>query len=423
MKFSKASLAATLTLLSPFSMALTTVVAGGAGVFHTDNSNLSANNPQDELESRVNVAVGATHAGAAVSADIAYRAERIDYDKETQANETVTTGDGTLSWQQIPGTLSWRVSNTIKDLVRDKSLANTQSNRESRSITRAGGTYNTLQTRPNVLSVSVDYVESDYEDTSDQSSERLGAVVSLTRQMTQVSSASLQFNYDDVSSDSGNYEYEYYNGAVRYSAQLARLNYQVQVGYNEQKFDTGQSKDGTSADINATYSDKGSTWSLVLLQNLTDTSIANYNQSVSGLNNSISNASSFTYERTSAELTYSNAVICQNCNWNINTLYEQERYDGGQDDNDEWAVKTGLAYALTQRSTIGGSVEYREVEFDGSLLKPDYHEMRYNLNWSYSLTSKLSLNAIVSYLERESDDDLRSYDELRGGLSLGYQFL
>lgn len=422
MNFFKTSLAASLVLLSPFSMALTMGVAGGAGVFHTDNSNLSATNEQDELETRVNVAVGATHSGSSVSTDIAYNVERIDYDKDTQTNQTVTTGDGSVTWQQIPGTLTWNISNSIRDLVRDKSLANTQDNRESRSVSRAGVTYSTLQTRANILSMSLNYVESDYEDSGGQDSERMGATVSLARALTQVSSASLQFNYDDVSSDSGSYDYEYYNGAVRYTARLSRLNYQIQVGYNEQKSDTGQTKDGTSVDINASYSDKGSTWSLALLQNLTDTSVANYNQSISGLTNSISTSSTSTYERSSAELSYSNAVICQNCNWNINALYEQERYDGGQGDNDEMAVKTGLGYAITQRVTVGGAIEYRAVEFDG-LLRADYHETRYDLNWQFGLTKKLSLNAVISYLERESDDDLRSYDELRGGLSLGYKFL
>lgn len=403
-------------------LALQTTLDVGAGASYTDNSNLAPVNEQDDLETSIFADATANHSGASVSADAGYRVERVQFDKETQQDETVTTGEGSVEWRQVPNTLTWRLTNSVREVLQDKSLTNTQDNRDGRSITTATGIYTARPGQANTLSLSGSYSDIRYDNTNTQDSERTGARAQFSRALTPVSGASLTVNYDDVTFDNSISDYEYYNASVGYSTQLSRLSYDIQIGYNEQKFQQNRSVDGTSYDIRADYSSSGSSWSLALAQNLTDTSVGNFNQSISGLNNSANtNNISSSYERTSAELIYANALLCQSCNWNIRGMYEEQRYELGGDDNDESAISTSLGYALTRYVGVSGAVEYREVVFVGTNPLVDYDVITYRVNCGIALGQKLSMAIFASYAERNSEDGTSDYEELRGGLSLSYK--
>lgn len=422
MTYYKSPLLVTLCMLSPLSQALETTLAVGTSVSHTDNSNLSSTNEQDELETAVYVDATALHTGASVTMDMAYNVEHVMYDKDTQEDETITVGDGLLEWRQIPNTLTWRVTNSVRDVLRDKTLANTQANRDGRSITTASGDYTIRPGQANIVTFSGSYTDARYDDTNAQDSERVGGGIDFARALTPVSTASLRLNYNDVTFDNSASDYEYYNAALSYNAQLSRLTYQIELGYNEQKLQNNQKVDGTSIDIQADYNSGGSNWSLALLQRLTDTSVGNFNQSISGLNNSANTTTSSVYEQRSAELIYSNTVFCQSCTWNVRGLYEQQRYEFvGADDNNESAFSTSLGYAITRNVGISGSVEYRDVVFVGSSSLIDFYVVTYQLNCGIALGSRLSMSASVGYEERTSEDNISDYEELRGGIALNYQ--
>lgn len=394
----------------------------GAEVNHTNNSLKTHTNESSELEQILRADVAATHKGSKVTADMNYAASRTRYDKNTQDDETEVTGNALISYEQIAQTLIWTLSNTRSSLVRDRSLANTQTNRDERSITRGEGAYVLRPTKADSVTITAFYTDARYDDAGSQDSERAGASVVWSHQISKVDSLSLSVDYTDVSFDTRNNDYEYYAASVGYNVDLSRLSYQILLGYNEQQT-SGRTVEGGLLDVNASYNTASSTWALRLLNQLTDTSIGDNNSNVSGLSIfTNTNNNGGVLERRSADLSYSNRGLCQACTVKIAFLYQEEDYEVLLDDSEEGAVHASFGYQFNTLTTISAHLGYRDFKFTGGNSRSDYDEVTYGASLSRTLSKSLVLSLFLGYEERESDSTTEEFDELRGGASLSYRF-
>ena len=411
-----------LGLVAGSAFALDTSFGVSADINHTDNSLKTHTNERSELEQILRADVAATHTGSKVTADVNYSASRTRYDKNTQDDETEVTGNALISYEQIAQTLIWTLSNTRSSLVRDRSLANTQTNRDERSITRAQGAYVLRPTKADSVTITAFYTDARYDDADSQDSERAGASAVWSRQISKVDSLSLSLDYTDVSFDTQNNDYEYYAASVGYNANLSKLNYQILIGYNEQKA-SGRTVEGGLLDVNARYNTASSTWTLRLLNELTDTSIGDNNSNISGLNIfTNTNNNGDVLERRSIDLSYSNKSLCQACTVKIAFLYQEEDYEVLLDDSEEGALHTSFDYQFNALTTISAHLGYKDIKFTGGNTRNDYDEVTYGASLSRALSKSLVLSLFLGYEERESDSTTEEFDELRGGASISYRF-
>ena len=412
-----------LTVFTLDSAALETSFSVSAGASHTDNSLKSSDDTnQSELEQSVDANIGLSHSGKSVKADIGYVFSRIEYDKETQDDETITTGDASITYEQIEQTLIWNLDNSRRSVVRDRGLVDIESNRDEQSVTTAKGTYILHPSETDTVSTSISYSDIRYDDQDQQDSDRTGITAVWNRQLTQVDSLSLNLGFDDVSFENSVSDYEYYSATVGYQAVLSRLSYQIQVGYNEQESDSRNNTGGLLR-ANFNYSYGGSNWSLDLSRQLTDTSRGNNNNSISNLDQFSSFSNSDVLELTSADFTYSNTTLCESCTVALSVLLDQERYEVLDDDNDQVAARVQFAYQLSRTTSLSSNADYREFSFKGANTRNDYNIVSYGFSLSKDITQDLSISLSVNYEDKESDLSLEDYDELRGGISLNYQFL
>ena len=402
--------------------ALQTTFSAGGGVEHTDNAYKTDTNKVSELRQYLTANLGATHTEASVNVDANYNVTRYWYDKDTQTDRTITVGDAELIWNQIQNKLVWKLKNSVNEVVRDKTLVNIQNNRDSRSISEASGTYTVRPGQANTLSFTGNYTDISYKDTNAQDSERAGARVNFTHGLSPISNVSLGVSYEDVTRDGTLNDYEYSTATLGYGAQLSKLQYNIQLGYNQQNPEVGAQKNGFLIDARANYSYAGSVWSLVLLQELTDTSRGNNNFSVSTLSSFSNTSVTDVYERSVIDLTYSNTNICGGCTWVVGALGESERYEVFDNDNDEYAIRTSLGYAYTREINISGRIEYRDVTFRGLNPAIDYYLETYSIKVGWNFIRDLTLSTTIAFENRTSDDGLTDYEELVGGISARYQF-
>ncbi len=401
-------------------VALDTTLSLGAGVDHTDNS-LKSLNKMSELERSVDAVLTATHRGSDITTDVDYTVTRIDFDKDTQSDETTTEGDASISYEQIKKTLIWTLSNSQRNIVRDKQFADTQDNRDQRSATQLQSTFIMRPSTVDSISTSLSYTDIQYDDSSQRDSDSIGADIAWDRTLSATDNLLMNLAYSDI--DFGNQlDYKYYSAAVGYQVTLARLNYRLLLGYNEQDRD-GDNNNGGLLDAVFNYSYGGSSWSLSLLQELTDTSQDSDDSGLSELDQFGASDVADSLERTSAEFTYSNTILCGVCGFSLSLLGEQERFDSFDNDSDEVAVSSSFSYQLSRLTRASADVEYRQFTFKGNNTRTNYDIIVYGLNMSRLLTKDLSVSLRFAYEERSSDSPAEDYDELSGGISLTYQLL
>lgn len=395
----------------------------GIGVNYTDNSLKVADDEESDYETRLDGGFVLDHDGQSWLIDIDYRAAYIEYDRDTQSDSTQVDGDASVQYQQIDEVLFWNISNSVRSVITDKRLQDTSDNRENRSITTFSPELRLPITRVDSLNTVASYSRTDYEDNSQQESERLGGTVSWLHRFSQVDSLDLTGGYFDVNFDNSISDYEYYIARLSYASTLSKLSYTLVVGYNEVQREVFEDTDGPYLNANFVYKSGFSQWELNLLQELTDTSRGNNNGDISGLDDSSSTDGPVdVYEVYTGELAYSTEVLCGVCILRLSVLASKEDYEILPDDNEEIGARVRFDYRLSTLSSIGAAIAYADYSFTGNNPRVDYDLQRYELFFRRSMTRNFSVRLFTSFEKRESDVSFSEYEEIRGGVSVNYEF-
>jgi hypothetical protein len=390
----------------------------GLGLEHTDNS-LKTVNEQSELETTLYADASLTHAANEFDAMLDYSIRDINYDKDTQKDETVITGDAKLVYRQIENRLTWTLTNSRRNVVSDQQLVDVQDNRDDRAISRISPELILRPSKVDEVVLALGYGVVSYDDNEQQDSERMDADVSWNHKLSQVDTLWLGIGYQDIDFDNdASDDYEYYRAAIGYRVELSRLSYEMALGYNESDF-TDETVDGGY--INVVHG--GRNWGISLLNELTDTSRGDNNESLSELSDySNISAGNDVYERLAVEGSFNTVNVCTTCVLTAVLRYEDADYETLLNDNSEMATRIDFTYGLTRQLNIGGFVQYRDFSFDGGNARTDYDLFAVGLNGSYEVGRHVTVSAYLASEERNDSDSAADYEELLGGIKLDYAF-
>ena len=404
---------------SEYSLGLDAGVTIDLGAEHSDNVQKQADNQQSGIEYSTRINFSVDHAAEKLISQFSYDAERKSYDNQEQDDETTITGSGSLVYEQLEKTLFWTIENTRRNILKDKALADVESNKESRSITTFRPDIFFRLSSVDTIKTSLSYTDIRYQDSDSNNSERLGASVNGSHALSKISNVSLGFSYDDVVFDGDSSDYQYWLTTLSYSAALAKLSYDITAGYNQtqrQQDDNG----GRYLNANAGYTYSGSQWNLVLKQELTDTSQGNNNDGFSELGNTEGEVD--IYEQTNAELSYRTQNLCDTCVVGINLMYEKQDYEEVNEDSRERAIGLTFDYQLSRALSVDVDAEFSELTFPGDNPDTCYDTVEIQLELSQSLTENATIKWFVAHEDRSYDQSIGDYDELRGGVSIAYSF-
>ena len=398
-------------------------LSAGVGVEHTNNSTKVSENGPSDLKQQANLDLGLSRKGESVDADIGYKVGYIDYSRDTQRDSTEISGNLNVDYRQVENLLVWHLKNSVRNVKRDTALVNTSDNRENRSISSISPEFTFRLSSVDTLQLTPSYTDVSYE-TSNNDSERIGTVMDLSHSLSSVDSLGLSLNYNKVDFSAAGADYDYYRAVVFYRAQLARINYSVSVGYNETDRDSfSKTISGNYFSAAANYSHGYSSFGLSFLQELTDTSLGNNNDSITGVSPGQDSSTVDIYRRRSLQMDYTTRALCSTCSVNLYLSVEDKNYEGTTPDNVESTAGVRLGYELTRLSAISLDASYTNTAYDGRVTPSDYDEQHYRINWRREVFRDLNLNIYVGYEERTSSEPTREYDELVGGLACNYRFL
>jgi hypothetical protein len=413
-------------ITQPFGLiyAFETELDAGLGVAYVDNSRKTSDNEESDYETFVDGALGLGHEGESWLLELDYRARYTEYDQNTQDDSTKLDGDTKIRYEQIDKALFWNFTNSIQNIKSDKQSQDIGENRENRSITRFYPELFMNLSKLDDLKATVSYTRVDYQDTSGQDSERVGGEATWAHKLSTTDAFGLQVVYDNVTFDNSLSDYEYLSARVGYQAVLARLNYDLAVGYNDVRRDEFEDADGLYIKADFIYDNDISQWQLSLLRDLTDTSIENANDRTTDLGDA-GNAGDAVdiYETRSVQLEFTTVAVCERCNLKFSVYYEDEDYQILPDDNQELGAVVGFGYRLSRLSSINLNARFQDFSFDNNVAGEDYTVQRYNVNYDRTIFRDFTLGAFFSFEKRDSDRKVATYDAYRVGLALSYSFL
>ncbi|MFT5928038.1 MAG: hypothetical protein ACI805_001155, partial [Candidatus Azotimanducaceae bacterium] len=90
-----------LLLQSLHASALDTTFELGAGLEYTSNALKTSTDERSDIEQQAIAALGLTHEGSSVIAEIDYIARFTAYDENTQSDQTEVTGDASIVYEQM----------------------------------------------------------------------------------------------------------------------------------------------------------------------------------------------------------------------------------------------------------------------------------------------------------------------------------
>ena len=408
-------------VVASHSLALDADLAISLGSEYSDNVLKTNDATAAEWENVFGASVGMNHQGKDVLVDVQYQGEYTRYASGID-NYSAIEGDANFVYGRETGVSQWRLKNSRRSVVRDKSLVDIGSNREDRSITQAGVDIMLRPAAANEVITSLYYNDIVYQDSDQLNSSGPGGSLTWSRRLTPIDSLFVRGDYQENNFDNTLFDYDYYSGVVGYTAALVRLNYTVSAGYNEQKRN-GQSYSGTSYNLNAKYNSQGAIWNLSLSKQLTDSSRGNNNNVLSDIDFSenIGAVNQF-YELLSIQLQYSNQFLCPACTLVLVGRSVDESYEDAPNDNRQLTLLARMVYKYTPTTDFSGQIYLNDLQFYGDNPRGDYTVYRYRLTSSHKFSADFRGSVFIQYEERDADNPGENYNEMRAGLNLSYEF-
>lgn len=421
-------IAVTIAVATGAADALEIRASGDLAVEHTDNALKRSAQEMSETQEQIALAVSGEHGGDRLAADFNYRVDHRFYNEDSQSERTVVEGRAALRWEQISEALFWDLSHSRRDVLRDNALTDLRENRDERDITELSPMFLMRLTPADSLQARLSYSLVGYRQAENLDSERFGGSLTWVRGLSPTDTLYVAIDTNEVDFDSRlQDDYRYDAATVAYSAQLARLNYRVTLGYNRGVRDRGSDVGGPLVALDATYDDGLNQWYTRLDSRITDSSIGDGNRDIFDwvdiADTTIGSVDLLRKSRLEAGVT--SAALCDLCELRGAIFYDREDYETQPRDNDEYGAQAGLRYRLSRVSSVGATYRYRSVEYKGNNIRSDYDQNEMLVEYSRTITRALSGKAFVGYIDRSggSSSGGQGYDETRFGVRLSYQFL
>ncbi|WP_286804213.1 MULTISPECIES: hypothetical protein [unclassified Marinimicrobium] len=393
---------------------------------YTDNANRSETDKLSERQDDVELGLGGSYANRWVTFEAGYNASEHRFSEGSQEDRSLLQGDSELAIGQPTDPLDLVLSHRRRTVLNAPDDIDLLSNNDERTIVSAMPSARWRPTGVDLLMVRAQFSDVDYRFRPERNSERLGGSLVWQRQLSEISQLLATAQHTEIAfDDAPQADYEYRAANLSYQTTLRRLQYQVQVGYNESNPEVGESLSSPSYLIDVQFGEGANRWILNASQFITDNSTGSGNQGeLGGFTPGDSSAGELDQlERTRAELRWTNQGLCVRCTTTASVYWQSDDFRDDTQDRDELGLRLSVGYQISSRSSMDLSLQRRDQEFEaGATDRSDFQEDRVSAGYEYNFANDVALNLFLGHHKRKSDDGNREYDENTGGLGLRYTF-
>src|SRR5690606_24257401 len=262
-----------------------------------------------------------------------------------------------------------------------------------------------------------------FDESESSDSQRAGLAVMWERKLSAVSSFDLTANYDKVTFDEDEDDYDATSAMLSYRTTLSRLSYQLGVGANRINRDTVDDVNGSNILAAIDYTgDEGQDWGASYVHQLTDSSLGLSGVELA-LDNFSANDSNFAevdiVEIDKFDAYWRNRISVTSL-LSVGAGYQKQNYEDTPQDQKLAYVQVGYQYTINSRWSAGIDGRFERTKFTDEP-QEEYDTTRVYLNATYRPIQPLEIRFSVGQEKRDSDIAANSYTDNVALISFRYR--
>jgi Putative beta-barrel porin 2 len=389
---------------------------------YTDNSNLTATNPQSDLISTPRFGLAYTRQSAKTDANINFQISRDIYRRETQQNQTFPSLNALANWRIVPERFTWTLNDFASQNQIDVQNAPTTDNTQNVNafITGPDGFFHFGSS--NTLQLGARFADTRFEVTNENSTRVTGYARWLYSSSPRTM---LSANYDASGvrfQDPANPDFDRHDLFFQVRTKRVRSEFVFDVG------ETLIDQQGISTEPEPLFRFSGnrrltakSTVGLAIAQIQADSGSNLFRVGLAppGLapGGSVANTPDIFTDR-SLNVFYTNTG--RRTSATVSVFARDQDYKSTPSDQSSWGTTFNLNRRVTPRLTASLSASYTDTDYSQNVPALTDRDTAVGINFSYSLGRWLALSAGIAWRNRNSTDPAQDYTETRGILGITY---
>jgi hypothetical protein len=397
-----------------------------AGSLMTDNAEKTLLEPIEERQDIYGLGLVADYSNWLVDADVDYQLHAQKFSEQSQADEEYADGSSVLVFGKEADPLALELEHSRRMLLRspeEVTLLENQQEREmisARPIIRkrlSGADRIFLQGQAS----KVRFIEAD----GSQDSKRNGATFGWAHVTSKTSAMMLSSQQMDVSFDQQpDADYRMVNTALSYQVQLRKLDYSVQVGYNEISPETGEKQSAPSYNFSLGYASGYHLFTASADRQITDSSFGNGNL---GNENPIPGSDGLSQnlgkiDRRNMALDFSTDAICDRCTFSVGASLVDDEYLERDEQARNNYLRSAFVYSLSSAAKLTLRVDQSKYDQGVNQVNREYTTDYLSLEYAYRFNNGFDIRLFSRKEERDGEGEVNNYQENIYGAILEYEF-
>lgn len=391
----------------------------------SDNTLKKSIDPIEERQNLYQAILIADYTNWLVDAVANYRWSAEEFTKNSQEDERYMDGSSQIEFGKKEDPLGLEASHSRRRLLTTPDAIGLAANQQEREVISVLPEIRKNIFDANRVSLGGQFVRVKFPDNGLQNSERDGLSLGWVRPLTSTSVLQAIVQQQDITFE--NYplaDYKLSSSMLAYAVELRKLQYRIELGYNESGPDEGVKQTAPTYKLIATHQAGYNQFGLSVGRTLTDTSFGNGN-----LNSNVTLPGSDgmsldinRIDRVDAELKWETGAICLRCVFSASIAATQDDYLERDEKSESVYSQARFTYSLSNAAKITLSGARSEQDFESEVVAQDYTLDYISLEYSYHFSNGVNLRLVGRQEDRSTIAENGSYEENIYSIGLGYTF-
>lgn len=391
----------------------------------SDNTTKTALEPIEERQDVYRAGLTLDYTNWLIDASADYQFYARKYAENSQTDEEYIDGSASLVFGKEQDPLGLELNHSRRMLLQTPDAIGLVENMNEREIISAAPIVRARIFDADTLFLRGEISQVNYLEDDTQDSKRGGASLGWTHPLSATDALQLSAQQINVEFDQQpESDYKLTNAMLSYAVQLRKLNYRLEVGYNETSPEVGEKEGAPAYKAEFAYGSGYNNVNVAFSQQLTDSSFGDGNAfDPSDIPDGDGRTQGLELiDRKKADVSWSTDAICARCSFSIGTSLEDDNYLGSDESSRNLYTHSSFAYSLSKAARVEFRADRSKYNFEESETMEDYLIDYLSLNYSYIFLNGIDIQLFVRKEDRDSDTEEQSYTENVYGAGLGYFF-
>lgn len=422
------ALTSAILILAPSLFAAEYSLDLGANLTRTDNVFKRSTNEESDLKRTVQAGLFYANKTKLIDANFNYDASFETYDKDSFDDKTYLNGNATINLTFIPNVFSWTLLQSQRTQTINNFDPETPENTDERSTFQTGPTLSFSPSKVDKVSITGLYIDTSYDTSDFQDSERTQAQLSWSHQTSAIGSITLKGNVSDVEFTNNGMEYDQDYYGIELYRRLKLGSASIEFGRDKIDRGNGVTIDGNSFNVALDLEFVSSNFGLRYVKQLTDTSNGlGLNSRINGsiidqFDSGDANLSVVDFvERKTLQAFYTIKSRSGKSSFTLGVISSDEDYKTSDADETQDSAYVNYRYKFSESWSSLFRARYSEVDRDQDEALGKNKTKNYSLFMTYKYSPQFRIEIGAELDQRSNTGNLgRDYDELTGIIGFNY---